>query len=101
MHAAVTSAVLHWNEGASSQEVMMAAMNIPAGVHTVLGSDKKNTNRLHSSFRTSSELVKRQRKATKLENLTTESSRRYLIASTEIHCGSFYSTTGYRINLYL
>ena len=24
-----------------------------------------------------------------------------LIASTEIHCGSFYSTTGYRINLYL
>ena len=76
MHAAATSAVLHWNEGASSREVMMAAMNIPAGVHTVLGSDKKDTKRLRSSFRTSSELVKRQRKATKLEKLTTESSKK-------------------------
>ena len=58
MHAAATSAVLHWNEGTSSREVMIAAMNIPAGVHTVLGSDKTDTKQLHSSFRTSSELVK-------------------------------------------
>ena len=75
MHAAATSVVLHWNEGASSREVMMAAMNIPAGVHTVLGSDK-DKKRLRSSFRTSSELVKRQHKATKLEKLTTESSKK-------------------------
>ena len=84
--AALLQGPLLWQQGdARSSNIGRAALERGCvitgsddgcvGVHTVLGSDK-DTKRLHSSFRTSSELVKRQRKATKLEKLTTESSKK-------------------------
>ena len=71
--AATTSAVLNWNVGASSREEMMNAMMIPGGRHTMSGSDKKDMRRITSAMKDNAEVIKRKRKASRLEKLTTES----------------------------
>ena len=67
---------------------MMAVMNFPAGTHTKMGSDRKDTRRLRSSIKTSSEQAKRRRKATKMDKLTAEASKKQKEGTT-YSAGSF------------